>query len=121
MGSSVFDYIHRQDHGELAECLGIVAPLSAHQRGEVKVSLADDTSSSSSLSVSPSQGQGRPTASSTPQRSDSGGSGVRSGRTSKDAAHDDQSHRTYEPFCIRMKSTLTKRGVHVKSSGYRVR
>ena len=24
-------------------------------------------------------------------------------------------------FCIRMKSTLTKRGVHVKSSGYRVR
>lgn len=24
-------------------------------------------------------------------------------------------------FCIRMKSTLTKRGVHFKSSGYRVK
>lgn len=23
-------------------------------------------------------------------------------------------------FCVRMKSTLTKRGVHVKSNGYRV-
>ena len=29
-------------------------------------------------------------------------------------------HGCDRSFCLRMKSTLTKRGVHVKSSGYRV-
>ena len=45
MGSNIFDYIHRQDHAELAECLGLSAPLTPMSRMKVTPSPLDDSSS----------------------------------------------------------------------------
>ncbi|XP_061843669.1 neuronal PAS domain-containing protein 3 isoform X2 [Nerophis lumbriciformis] len=97
-GSSVFDYVHPGDHVEMAEELGMKLPpgrgVSLSQSG-----LNDDAASSASSS-SPSE---------TPEPAESSSPSVLS--------PDNCLERS---FFIRMKSTLTKRGVHIKSSGYKV-
>uniref|UniRef100_A0A3B3YNE9 Uncharacterized protein n=1 Tax=Poecilia mexicana TaxID=48701 RepID=A0A3B3YNE9_9TELE len=93
-GSSVFDYIHPADHVEMAERLGI----KPHLRAEAGCHMAPD-SASSAASTSSLAGTPEP------------------GPSSPHSAADDPPERG---FFIRMKSTLTKRGLHVKSSGYKV-
>ncbi|KAJ4939149.1 hypothetical protein JOQ06_028610, partial [Pogonophryne albipinna] len=97
-GSSVFDYIHPGDHAETAEQLGMKLPpgrgLSLSQ-GNVN---EDGASSASSSSHSETP---EPVESSSPSL----------------LAPDKHLERS---FFIRMKSTLTKRGVHIKSSGFKV-
>ncbi|XP_070578516.1 neuronal PAS domain-containing protein 3-like isoform X4 [Ptychodera flava] len=95
-GSSVFDYVHPADHAELAEQLGMKLPP------KTSGSSAEGGSGSGSSAAS------TPTVSSphTPQQ----------GMTMTMSAD----HRYERGFFLRMKSTLTKRGVHIKSSGYKV-
>ncbi|XP_033880632.3 neuronal PAS domain-containing protein 1 isoform X1 [Acipenser ruthenus] len=90
-GSSVFDYIHPADHVEMAERLG----MRLHRRG---VSQATNENTSSSASTSSLAETPEPEAPSPLPPEDS----------------------PYRSFFIRMKSTLTKRGLHIKSSGYKV-
>uniref|UniRef100_A0A3Q0SQC3 Neuronal PAS domain-containing protein 1 n=1 Tax=Amphilophus citrinellus TaxID=61819 RepID=A0A3Q0SQC3_AMPCI len=92
-GSSVFDYIHPADHVEMAERLGI----RPHLRAEAGCHTAPESASSS---ASTSSLAGTPEPPSSPH-----------------SPADDPPERG---FFIRMKSTLTKRGLHVKSSGYKV-
>ncbi|XP_016887729.1 neuronal PAS domain-containing protein 1 isoform X2 [Cynoglossus semilaevis] len=94
-GSSVFDYIHPADHVEMAERLGI----SPHLRAEAGCHTVPE-SASSSASTSSLAGTPEPTAPSSP--------------------HSPADEPPDRGFFIRMKSTLTKRGLHVKSSGYKV-
>uniref|UniRef100_A0A8C6S810 Neuronal PAS domain protein 1 n=1 Tax=Neogobius melanostomus TaxID=47308 RepID=A0A8C6S810_9GOBI len=89
-GSSVFDYIHPADHVEMAERLGI----KPHLRAEAGC-LTGPESASSSASTSSLAAPSSPHSHSADDSPDRG-------------------------FFIRMKSTLTKRGLHVKSSGYKV-
>ncbi|XP_008582000.1 PREDICTED: neuronal PAS domain-containing protein 1 [Galeopterus variegatus] len=90
-GSSVFDYIHPGDHSEVLEQLGLRAP----NLGPSTPPSVSSSSSSSSLVDTPeieaSPTQVLPT-----------------------------SRVQERSFFIRMKSTLTKRGLHVKASGYKV-
>ncbi|XP_022915220.1 protein trachealess isoform X3 [Onthophagus taurus] len=91
-GSSIFDYIHHQDHSEMAEQLGLGLAQSQ--------SVASPGSSSEESS---NAGTNNPDVSTVMTLG---------------------SNPTYRgldrAFCVRMKSTLTKRGCHFKSSGYRV-
>ncbi|XP_033621900.1 neuronal PAS domain-containing protein 1 [Fukomys damarensis] len=91
-GSSVFDYIHPGDHSEVLEQLGLRARTPAPP---TPPSISSSSSSSSSLADIPeidaSPAEARPSA------------------------------RVQErSFFVRMKSTLTKRGLQVKASGYKV-
>ncbi|XP_041070038.1 neuronal PAS domain-containing protein 3 [Carcharodon carcharias] len=95
-GSSVFDYVHPGDHVEMAEQLGMKLPPG---RGILSQGTAEDGASSASSS---SQSE-------TPEPVES---------TSPTLLTIDNSLE--RSFFIRMKSTLTKRGVHIKSSGYKV-
>lgn len=95
-GSSIFDYVHHADHTELAEYLGL-----AFQN---VVTSAPSPGSTSDEGSSPSTP--RPVSPSSPER------------VAYMVPNPDRPlERT---FCLRMKSTLTKRGVHVRTSGYRV-
>ncbi|XP_071802196.1 uncharacterized protein [Asterias amurensis] len=98
-GSSFFDYVHVGDHAEVAEQLGMKLPPSR-------------TISQTSVGTGSSDGcQSSPVSSPTsPTHSDSA---LSLNMSSPDSNY----HRS---FVIRMKSTLTKRGVHIKSSGYKV-
>merc|ERR1719188_2529689 len=99
-GSSIFDYVHQSDHMELAEQLGV---RLAHQQ---RVASNDDKCDSNHNSG------GSPAIPDVcyPVTSLMHAKVERiTGKPSYDRA-----------FCIRMKSTLTKRGCHFKSSGYRV-
>merc|ERR1719270_1457654 len=101
-GSSFFDYIHPNDHHELAEQLG--------------VTLAKPDGSPDSPRGEGEEGAG--TSGPAPPIPD-----VCYPVTSLMINHreDKNGKPCYErAFCIRMKSTLTKRGCHFKSSGYRV-
>ncbi|XP_054719168.1 protein trachealess-like [Uloborus diversus] len=101
-GSSVFDYIHQQDHAELAEQMGInLAQSQAAAASPGSVASDDGSSSSAAGASTPTNSLDRPL----PVMTLNGNTAFK-GR--------DRS------FCIRMKSTLTKRGCHFKSSGYRV-
>ncbi|XP_030637711.1 neuronal PAS domain-containing protein 3 [Chanos chanos] len=95
-GSSVFDYVHPGDHVEMAEQLGMKMPPG---RGLLSQGTAEDGASSASSS---SQSE-------TPEPVESSSPSL--------LAPDNSLERS---FFIRMKSTLTKRGVHIKSSGYKV-
>ncbi|XP_012580082.1 PREDICTED: neuronal PAS domain-containing protein 3 [Condylura cristata] len=95
-GSSVFDYVHPGDHVEMAEQLGMKLPPG---RGLLSQGGAEDGASSASSS---SQSE-------TPEPVES---------TSPSLLTTDNTLE--RSFFIRMKSTLTKRGVHIKSSGYKV-
>ncbi|XP_035220916.1 protein trachealess-like isoform X2 [Stegodyphus dumicola] len=102
-GSSVFDYIHQQDHAELAEQLGINLAQSQTTMASSPGSVASDEGSSSSApgGTSTPTGLDRPLPVMT--------------------LNNNTSYKGMDrSFCIRMKSTLTKRGCHFKSSGYRV-
>ncbi|XP_059096323.1 protein trachealess-like isoform X1 [Tigriopus californicus] len=95
-GSSVFDYVHQSDHNELAEQLGVTLAGNRQDMNEDTKSfgscpsIPDVCYPVTSLMYVNKQNMNAPNA-------------------SYDRA-----------FCIRMKSTLTKRGCHFKSSGYRV-
>ncbi|XP_028848257.1 neuronal PAS domain-containing protein 3 isoform X2 [Denticeps clupeoides] len=95
-GSSVFDYVHPGDHVEMAEQLGMKLPPG---RGLLSQGTAEDGASSASSSSH----------SETPEPVES---------TSPSLLSPDNTLE--RSFFIRMKSTLTKRGVHIKSSGYKV-
>ncbi|XP_077063126.1 neuronal PAS domain-containing protein 1 [Siphateles boraxobius] len=93
-GSSVFDYIHPADHVEMAERLGIRPHLRAEAGCQTSHESASSSASASSLAGTPEPAPSSPCS---PVREFS-----------------------ERGFFIRMKSTLTKRGLHVKSSGYKV-
>ncbi|XP_056613750.1 neuronal PAS domain-containing protein 1 [Triplophysa dalaica] len=93
-GSSVFDYIHPADHVEMADRLGI----RPHLRAEAGCQTSHESASSSAST---------PSMAGTPEPAPS----------SPCSPANELSERG---FFIRMKSTLTKRGLHVKSSGYKV-
>ncbi|XP_065109861.1 neuronal PAS domain-containing protein 3 isoform X2 [Paramisgurnus dabryanus] len=96
-GSSVFDYVHPGDHVEMAEQLGMKLPPG---RGLLSQSAGAEDGASSASSSSHSE---------TPEPVESSSPSLLS--------PDNTLERS---FFIRMKSTLTKRGVHIKSSGYKV-
>lgn len=99
-GSSLFDYVHLQDHAELADVLGI--NLSQSGSGHMSASSPLPPASVASNASSESESTTFPT----------GGNVM-----TMSGPHDTVERQ----FCIRMKSTLTKRGCqHFKSSGYRV-
>ncbi|XP_023391105.1 neuronal PAS domain-containing protein 1 isoform X2 [Pteropus vampyrus] len=94
-GSSVFDYIHPGDHSEVLEQLGLRARIPGPPTPPSVPSSSSSSSSSSSLADT---------------------SEIEVGPTEVPA-----SARVQErSFFVRMKSTLTKRGLHVKASGYKV-
>ncbi|XP_043536824.1 neuronal PAS domain-containing protein 3-like isoform X4 [Chiloscyllium plagiosum] len=97
-GSSIFDYIHPGDHVEVAEQLGLKLPSGRGHSSQTSNEDGASSTSSSSLAETPESG-----------KADSGSPSL--------LGDDNVLERT---FFIRMKSTLTKRGVHVKSSGYKV-
>ncbi|XP_041982623.1 protein trachealess isoform X2 [Aricia agestis] len=91
-GSSIFDYVHQADHAEIAEQLGL--------------SLAGRSGALSS----PSSEEGSQHGTNNPDVS-----------SQMSLAASGTLYRGMDrAFCVRMKSTLTKRGCHFKSSGYRV-
>ncbi|XP_017066447.1 protein trachealess isoform X3 [Drosophila eugracilis] len=111
-GSSIFDYIHQADHSEIAEQLGLSLTSGGGGGG------------GSSSSGGGGGGAGVGMASPTSGASDDG-SGTHGTNNPDVAASMTQAstsgYKGYDrSFCIRMKSTLTKRGCHFKSSGYRV-
>nr|XP_044989148.1 neuronal PAS domain-containing protein 1 isoform X2 [Jaculus jaculus] len=93
-GSSVFDYVHPGDHSEVLEQLGLRAPTPGPPTPPSISSCSSSSSSSSSLVDTPEIAgpTEAPPSSRVQERS----------------------------FFIRMKSTLTKRGMNVKASGYKV-
>ncbi|KAH9514837.1 hypothetical protein Btru_023764 [Bulinus truncatus] len=93
-GSSIFEYVHPKDHTELAEHLGMCV-VSVGSSGSSPGSGSDDGSS---------PGTPRPSSPSS--------------KNYMMVKKPDQGN--HKSFSLRMKSTLTKRGVQVKSSGYRV-
>ncbi|XP_067646969.1 protein trachealess [Eurosta solidaginis] len=105
-GSSIFDYIHQGDHAEIAEQLGLSLTnggMAGSGNGNgTGAGLASPTSGASDDGIG-THGTNNPDVSSQMTVSSTSG------------------YKGYErSFCVRMKSTLTKRGCHFKSSGYRV-
>merc|ERR1719225_1076968 len=100
-GSSLFDYIHQADHDELAQQLGV----TIHGPGsESPLREGEEGANSPVGAAPPIPDVCYPvTTLMTNNQED------KHGKPNYDRA-----------FCIRMKSTLTKRGCHFKSSGYRV-
>ncbi|XP_066525670.1 neuronal PAS domain-containing protein 3 isoform X2 [Hoplias malabaricus] len=96
-GSSVFDYVHPGDQVEMAEQLGMKLPPG---RGLLSQGGGTEDGASSASSSSHSETP-EPVESSSP-------------------SHLSPDNSLERSFFIRMKSTLTKRGVHIKSSGYKV-
>ncbi|KAI4560263.1 hypothetical protein MJT46_012501 [Ovis ammon polii x Ovis aries] len=130
-GSSVFDYVHPGDHVEMAEQLGMKLPPG---RGLLSQGTAEDgasSASSSSQSETP-----EPDKSCSPAQNSSPvpptlppAALTRNQNLQQQVIQEVEStspsllttDNTLErSFFIRMKSTLTKRGVHIKSSGYKV-
>ncbi|XP_055604606.1 protein trachealess isoform X2 [Uranotaenia lowii] len=89
-GSSIFDYIHKSDHEELEHQLGI----KKNSEYSNYSAYPDEPPEKTVLKLAPKEAKP-----------------LLPGETFEG---DDRA------FCIRMKSTLTKRGCHFKSSGYRV-
>merc|ERR1719412_3047830 len=100
-GSSLFDYIHQADHDELAQQPGV----TIHGPGsESPLREGEEGANSPVGAAPPIPDVCYPvTTLMTNNQED------KHGKPNYDRA-----------FCIRMKSTLTKRGCHFKSSGYRV-
>lgn len=101
-GSSLFDYIHQADHEELAAQLGVTI---ANPNGGPDSPVREGEEGS---------GQTGPT----PAIPDVCYPVTTMMVNNKEDKHGKPSYE--RAFCIRMKSTLTKRGCHFKSSGYRV-
>lgn len=136
-GSSVFDYIHPADHVEMAERLGIRPHLRAEAGCHVAPESASSSASTSSLSGTPEPGLDSNITHTPCSRIIQIRSSLRIQKQEKQRKIDgiyNQFSFTAAPasphsiaddppdrgFFIRMKSTLTKRGLHVKSSGYKV-
>ncbi|CAL4059889.1 unnamed protein product [Meganyctiphanes norvegica] len=99
-GSSVFDYIHTADHMELAEQLGVTLATGQPLPSPNSTASSDDASTNQQGMMNPD---------------------VCFPVASCMAMNKDSQFKGYDrAFCIRMKSTLTKRGCHFKSAGYRV-
>ncbi|XP_075161480.1 LOW QUALITY PROTEIN: PAS domain-containing protein trachealess [Haematobia irritans] len=104
-GSSIFDYIHQGDHAEIAEQLG----LSLTSGG---ISGAGSSSGPAGMSSPHSGGSDDGVGSHGTNNPDVSG---------QMTMNSNSGYKGFErSFCVRMKSTLTKRGCHFKSSGYRV-
>merc|ERR1719422_2220299 len=107
-GSSLFDYIHPSDHQELAEQLGVSLARPDGSPDSPRTGEGEEGSGGATTGPAPPIPDGKPlcypvTSMMINNREDKNGKPC------------------YErAFCIRMKSTLTKRGCHFKSSGYRV-
>merc|ERR1719232_2459634 len=107
-GSSFFDYIHPSDHQELAEQLGVSLARLDGSPDSPRTGEGEEGSGGATTGPAPPIPDGKPlcypvTSMMINNREDKNGKPC------------------YErAFCIRMKSTLTKRGCHFKSSGYRV-
>ena len=127
-GSSVFDYVHTADHAELAQQLGLtLATNQAHQSAG-----SSANSSSQQLPPSPASGTGSVDDGNSSMNPDGSYLYIEMNTISKmkyffivvTSLMSLESNAAYQgldrSFCIRMKSTLTKRGCHFKSSGYRV-
>ncbi|XP_073880091.1 neuronal PAS domain-containing protein 1 isoform X8 [Macaca fascicularis] len=102
-GSSVFDYIHPGDHSEVLEQLGLRTPTPGPPTPPSVSS--SSSSSSSSLADTPEIGPHNLPSLSVPEAS-----------LTKVPPSSLVQERS---FFVRMKSTLTKRGLHVKASGYK--
>ncbi|CAM1299087.1 NPAS3 (predicted) [Pycnogonum litorale] len=98
-GSSIFDYIHRDDHAEISEQFGL--PNYGQNVPSPASVTSDEDASSTSSSGRISHIDDKPATPLSIQND------LRRGHISRS-------------FCIRMKSTLTKRGCHFKCAGYRV-
>lgn len=101
-GSSFFDYIHQSDHEELADQLGVTI---ANPMGGPDSPAAEGDEGAGQLGAAPPI----PDVCYPVTSLMSNNKEDKHGKPNYDRA-----------FCIRMKSTLTKRGCHFKSSGYRV-
>jgi neuronal PAS domain-containing protein 1/3 len=141
-GSSVFDYVHQQDHAEVAEQLGLglASSTSTSAPHSSNSGLASPSSGASEDhgSSSTANPDGNPFASLlSPKLRTANHTTYDSTRACFSSGHSMSSHvfsvssvmslspsgpyKGYDrAFCVRMKSTLTKRGCHFKSSGYRV-
>ncbi|KAA0702357.1 Neuronal PAS domain-containing protein 3 [Triplophysa tibetana] len=100
-GSSVFDYIHPADHVEMADRLGI----RPHLRAEAGCQTSHESASSSA---------------STPSMAGTPEPGIFMMYVAPSSPCSPANELSERGFFIRMKSTLTKRGLHIKSSGYKV-
>ncbi|KAI4535322.1 hypothetical protein MG293_014548 [Ovis ammon polii] len=131
-GSSVFDYVHPGDHVEMAEQLGMKLPPG---RGLLSQGTAEDgasSASSSSQSETPEPDKScSPAQNSSPvpptlppaalTRNQNLQQQLEVGMVESTSPSLLTTDNTLErSFFIRMKSTLTKRGVHIKSSGYKI-
>ncbi|XP_030239964.1 protein trachealess isoform X3 [Drosophila navojoa] len=110
-GSSIFDYIHQADHAEIADQLGL-SLTSGGAGGGGSVGAGGGGGSGAAGLASPTSG------------ASDDGSGTHGTNNPDVAASMTQAstsgYKGYDrSFCVRMKSTLTKRGCHFKSSGYR--
>ncbi|XP_055991520.1 neuronal PAS domain-containing protein 1 [Sorex fumeus] len=95
-GSSVFDYIHPGDHSEVLEQLGLRAATPGPPTPPSVPSSSSSSSNSSSSLADTLEIEASPAT----------------------AAPEAQPQE--RSFFVRMKSTLTKRGLHLKASGYKV-
>ncbi|KAG1667868.1 Protein trachealess [Nymphon striatum] len=100
-GSSIFDYVHREDHTEISEQLGL-QNIGQNVPSPGSVVSDEDVSSTSSSSARINHTDDKPVTPISSIQND-----LNKGQISRS-------------FCVRMKSTLTKRGCHFKSAGYRV-
>ncbi|KFB52226.1 AGAP000056-PA-like protein [Anopheles sinensis] len=98
-GSSIFDYVHKHDHAEVEQQLGVKKSAEYSAYG----GYGDEPPEKTTVLKLGKEQSGA--------THGVGGKGLLPGETYEG---DDRA------FCIRMKSTLTKRGCHFKSSGYRV-
>lgn len=144
-GSSIFDYIHPQDHAEVAEQLGLglasnqnlASPSSAvsddngtnqgTNNPDGKYSMASSSFSDVFFLYFSRKGSRKLFWFFWPQNSNSNLIGnisiIRINFTvaTPMLTGGQSAYKGYDrAFCVRMKSTLTKRGCHFKSSGYRV-
>ncbi|XP_035775642.1 protein trachealess-like isoform X2 [Anopheles albimanus] len=100
-GSSIFDYVHKHDHAEVEQQLGIrkTSDYSAYGGYGDEMPPEKPPANVAILKLDKQESNGVAPKPLLPGETFEG---------------DDRA------FCIRMKSTLTKRGCHFKSSGYRV-
>lgn len=120
-GSSIFDYCHAGDHAEIAEQLGLSLTSGSGQGGLASPSSAvGSDEGTGSQGKCPQQQQQRFKLCSWINLQISLGLNLSTVAATM-TLNSTSAYKGYDrAFCIRMKSTLTKRGCHFKSSGYRV-
>lgn len=111
-GSSIFDYVHQGDHAEVAEQLGL--SLTGHSQGMASPSSSDDGTTHGTMNPDGKNDDHKLLMQI-----------IRELKFPVSSSMSVQSNNKYKgferSFCIRMKSTLTKRGCQFKqSTGHRV-